>query len=91
MSDPFFVIFGAGAVGALVRQLVDRNALILPCRISGGFALGFIGSMLVGGFVGWVVDGSPLGAGMGGFVGASILEKFIPDVSSSTINKRPDC
>ena len=83
-------IYGAGALGALVRQLVDDNAIILPCKVTGGLALGFIGSMVVGGFVGMVVDGSLLTAAMAGFVGASVLERVIPNFSTKEINKSCD-
>lgn len=87
-NENYLFIFIAGAVGAIVHILVDCNTIALPHKVDGGLAMGFIGSMVVGGFVGAVVDGSVLGAGMGGYIGASILTKFIPAMSFDAISER---
>jgi len=84
----FIELFGAGAIGSLVRILVDKGTLSLPCRVSGGLALGFVGSVIVGGFVGCVVDGGVVTAAMGGYVGASVLEHLLPESSVKEINEK---
>ena len=68
--------FLAGAAGALVKDLLIDNTLELPKRVDGKIALGFIGGMLIGGFVGWAVDQSILMAALAGFSGTSILENL---------------
>lgn len=68
----------AGAVGALVRDVVRENQLQMPRFKDGAFLLGFIGGMIVGGFMGWVVDGSLLTAAMGGYVGTSTIAHLLP-------------
>lgn len=71
-------IFASGALGALVRVLFEDNKLTFPRRVDGGFALGFIGSLLIGGFAGCIIDGSSVTAAMGGFVASSILQNIVP-------------
>lgn len=73
-----FYIFLAGGLGAFIRLLVDNGSISLPKKIDGGYALGFISSVLIGGFVGCVVDGSLLTAAMGGYIGSSVLQSIIP-------------
>jgi len=82
----WIAIFAAGAIGALVRELVDDNKIILPFKVTDGFALGFVGSMAIGGFIGLVVDGSPITAAMGGYVGASVLERIMPGSAVRNVN-----
>jgi hypothetical protein len=76
----FLTIFLAGAVGAFIRLCFDDGKILLPRRVTDGVALGFFSSVLIGGFVGLVVDGSLLTAAMAGFVGHTILEKLLPDM-----------
>lgn len=72
-----FLLFLAGAIGALVKDVVVDNRIELPKKINHSLALGFIGSMIVGGFVGWAIDGSMLTAGMAGFAGLSAIENLL--------------
>ena len=71
------LLFLAGAFGSLVKDLVIDGKLTLPKIIDGDLILGFIGGMIVGAFVGYVVDGSMLTAMMGGFVGISVIENLL--------------
>ena len=68
----------AGALGSLVKDILADGRLRLPKIIDGELLLGFVGSMVVGAFVGVVVDGSFLTALMGGFVGMSVITNLIP-------------
>ena len=72
------LLFIAGAVGSLVRQLVADNKLVLPRRLDGQILLGFIGGMVVGGFVGLVVDGSVVVAALSGYVGVEAITHLLP-------------
>ena len=47
--------------------------------------------MIIGGFVGCVIDGRPITAAMAGYVGASLLEKVLPSISVNSINKDGEC
>ena len=78
------VLLAAGAFGALVRTIVRHNQLVLPSFSSGVVSLGFIGGMVVGAFVGLMVDHSPLTALLSGYVGTSAISHLLPaDLSSS--------
>lgn len=78
MEEQIIYLLIAGAVGALVKEILQDGGLILPKVKDGRLNLGFIGSACIGAFVGYVVDGSYLTACMGGFVGFSAIEKLIP-------------
>jgi len=86
--ENIFLLFVAGAVGSLVSQLVRDNTLELPAKVTSGLCLGFLGGLVVGGFVGVVVDGSYVSAGLAGYVGVNVIEKFLPDISVEKINKK---
>jgi len=72
------ILFLAGAFGALVKDVLKDNKLMLPKVEDGALVLGFIGGMVIGGFAGYIVDGSLLTACMGGFVGYQVIESLIP-------------
>ena len=72
------LLFVAGAVGSLVRQLVADNRLVLPRRLDGQILLGFVGGMVVGGFVGLVLDGSFVAAALSGYVGIEAIARLLP-------------
>lgn len=71
-------LFLAGAFGALIKEIVVDNTLQLPKKIDGVLCLGFLGSLVIGAFVGWAIDGSLITAALAGFAGFSVLEKLIP-------------
>jgi hypothetical protein len=73
-----FLLFLAGAVGALVKDIVVDNKIQLPQVLDSTLVLGFIGSMFVGGFVGWAVDGSYITAALAGFAGLTAIENLLP-------------
>lgn len=66
-------IFCAGAVGALISDIIQDNCLILPEFKDQKLYLGSLGGILVGGIAGYLIDGSIVTAFMGGFVGKSII------------------
>lgn len=76
--ENILVLCLVGALGALFRDVVADGKIVLPKRTSNGLALGFIGSMFVGGVIGWLADNSPLTAFCAGFAGFSTLAALIP-------------
>jgi len=70
-------LFLAGACGSLAKDIVIDGKLQLPKIVDDALILGFIGGMVVGGFVGMIVDGSMVTAAMGGYVGISVIENLI--------------
>lgn len=73
----------AGAIGALVKDVVEDNAIVLPKKIDRKITLGFLGSMIVGAFVGWVADQNILMAALSGYAGVSAIENLLlkkPDI-----------
>ena len=71
-------LLGAGGLGALAKDLVQDNKIMLPKIKDGVFDLGFIGGILIGAFVGYAVDHSPLTALLSGYVGISVLDNILP-------------
>jgi hypothetical protein len=78
------VLLLAGALGAVAKDVVKDNKLILPKYENGELFLGCIGGMLVGAFVGWVADNNPLTACLAGYVGVSAIEHLLPSLKSSS-------
>jgi hypothetical protein len=68
----------AGAFGAVIKDVVKDNKLILPKCKNGEVILGCIGGILVGMSVGYLVDGSPITAFFGGYAGTQMLQSLIP-------------
>jgi hypothetical protein len=87
ITDELWQIFVAGAAGGLIKEVVEDGCLQLPSVIKGKLNLGFITSVMIGAFVGIVVDGSPLTAAMAGFVGFSIIQNLIPKSQEDLIAK----
>lgn len=76
LSDVIKVVSG-GAIGALAKDCIVDNALELPFKKDGKLYLGFIGAVIVGAFIGYMVDGSFITAAMGGYTGKSVLEHLL--------------
>lgn len=72
----YLFIFGAG--GALTKEILEDNKLSMPRISDGEFYLGFIGSLLVGGFVGYFVDHDPITAFFSGYAGFSAIGSLLP-------------
>lgn len=72
------MLASCGAGGALVKDLVVDNCLQLPKISAGKIALGFLGSMIIGAAVGYIVDNSPITAFFAGFAGFATLEALMP-------------
>jgi len=82
-----------GGLGALIKDIVEDGYISLPHINKGKLALGFIGSILIGGSVGYIVDHSFITAFFAGYTGYSTLEnlvqnkrqKFIKDMTTSKV------
>lgn len=86
----FLMFFGAGALGSLVKDIVQDGKLQLPFCNDGYVVLGFIGGLVIGGFVGYAVDHSLLSAAMAGYVGTSALTSLLPSFAKpKTTEKKP--
>jgi len=71
------IFFLAGALGALVKDLIEDNTLELPKKINGRFSFGFLGGMVIGGAAGYLVDQNPTTAFLSGYAGTSVIENLI--------------
>lgn len=80
ISNNLIVYFLAGAVGALLSDILKDNSLELPKKIDGIICLGFIGGIIIGGFAGLLIDGSITTAFMGGYMGKEIVIKLVKKV-----------
>lgn len=81
-------LFLAGAVGAMVKEIVQDNELALPRIKDGKMALGFLGSIAIGGVAGYLVDGDPVTAGLAGYAGMSVIENFLAKKNGPTENSK---
>jgi len=70
------VIIG-GLLGALIKDILEDNKLVLPKIQNGALCLGFIGSATIGACTGYLVDGSMLTAFMAGYTGSSLIKKIL--------------
>jgi len=75
--EVFFLVI-AGAIGALTKDVVIDNKLVLPKYEDGSLLLGFLGGMIIGGVVGFLVDQSIPTAFLSGYAGTQVLEALIP-------------
>jgi hypothetical protein len=75
--DVIFMIL-SGAIGAFVKDIIEDGKIVLPKRVNGDLILGFIGSIIVGAFIGFLVDKNPVVSGLAGYVGKSMIENLIP-------------
>lgn len=74
---PNFSFWLVGAIGALVRDLVEDRALDLPRIVNGKIFLGFIAGMIIGAFVGYVTDQNLLVSALAGYTGVSVIERLL--------------
>jgi len=70
----------AGGMGAFLKDILQDNSIELPHRINSTLVLGTLGGVIVGMFMGYIVDGSFLTAFMGGYMGFSIAEALLTKV-----------
>lgn len=73
-----FANFVAGFMGALTRNVVKNNRLILPKIENGTIILGFIGCGITGGGAGLAVGGNIITAYLAGYTGMSLISKVMP-------------
>lgn len=66
-----------GAVGSLAKDCLLDGVLLLPSYHNGKLYLGFIGGMVVGAFVGMVIDGTFTTAMLAGYAGSSIIQNLV--------------
>lgn len=71
------IIFLAGALGALCKDIFKDNTIEMPKWEGGKLGLGFIGGMIIGGAAGMYIDGSFITAFMAGFTGVAILQAVL--------------
>ncbi len=84
MEISLILFFIVGAAGALAKDIMQDNALKLPKKINGEFSLGFLGGMITGGMVGYLVDGHLTTAFLGGYAGTSMIESLLLKKNSQT-------
>jgi fluoride ion exporter CrcB/FEX len=66
-----------GGLGAIVKDVVQDNCLVMPKFKDGTIILGCIGGIIIGMCVGYLVDNSPTTAFFSGYAGTQILESLV--------------
>ena len=82
IETEIMLVIAGGAVGALLKEILGDNCLQLPSLAQGKLNLGFLGSIIVGAFAGYAIDGGFITAAMAGFSGFSIIQKLIPSTNN---------
>ena len=82
-------LFIAGALGALVKDIIQDGEIVLPKKTDGKFSVGFLGGMITGGVAGYFIDGNPTTAFLAGYTGTAVIENLImKNQTSTTSNKK---
>lgn len=76
-TEKTLIYFIAGLIGAFTKDILEDNALQMPCFKDGKFYLGCIGGAIIGGIAGVVVDNSPMVAFTAGYTGSGIITSFV--------------
>jgi uncharacterized membrane protein YeaQ/YmgE (transglycosylase-associated protein family) len=70
-------VISLGAIGAFVRLIIKPDCFLeMPYMKNHKFFLGFIGAVLIGGAVGYLIDGSLITAFFAGYTGSSVIDKL---------------
>lgn len=77
MEISFLLLLLAGAAGALAKDILEDNKIVLPKCTDGILSLGFLGGITTGAAAGYFIDGSLTTAFMGGYAGTGILTSLI--------------
>ncbi len=73
-------LLGAGAAGALVKEILAEGFLKMPELKDGKLMLGFLSSVIVGAAVGYLVDHNFLMAFFAGYTGFSAVSALTPKI-----------
>jgi hypothetical protein len=74
----FLILALSGAAGALVKDVVKDNKIVLPKFSEGCVLLGFVGGVIIGAAVGYLVDQNPTTAFLSGYAGSQMLVALAP-------------
>ncbi len=77
METEIIILFVAGAFGALAKDIIQDGEIVLPKKINGKFSCGFLGGMVAGGMVGYLVDNNPTTAFLAGYAGTAVIENLL--------------
>jgi len=66
-----------GTLGALTKDILKDNKLVLPKKKDGALYLGCLGGLIIGAMAGYLVDNDPVTAFLGGFGGTQIIENLV--------------
>jgi hypothetical protein len=72
-------LFLAGAIGSLIKDIVEDKKLVLPQKSQGELSLGFLSGVITGGVAGYLIDGSITAAFLAGYAGTAIFESLLSE------------
>lgn len=90
LPEKFLLLFAAGSAGALIKDLLSDGCLELPKKLDGKIYLGFISGIIIGGFAGYLIDGSFITAFLGGCSGSMIISGLITKAEAKTITENTE-
>lgn len=77
MINEIVILAIAGALGALISDIIQDNTLTLPEKIDNTIILGSLGGVIIGAVAGYIIDGSFLTAFLAGYTGKEVIENLI--------------
>ena len=92
LQPEYGILFICGALGAIAKDILVDNKLVLPKNKEGVLYLGCLGGMIIGALAGYLVDNDPVTAFLGGYSGVQIITSLVNNKKNSNalINKKPD-
>jgi len=84
LQAQYGMLFICGALGAVVKDILVDNKLILPKAKKGTLYLGCLGGMILGAIAGYIVDNDPVTAFLGGYGGSQIIENLVNNRKSGS-------
>jgi len=78
-----------GALGSLLKDIIQDNCLVLPSIKEGKFYMGFFGGMIIGAVAGYLTDNSLIMAFTSGFTGASVITMLTAKKKEETVTETP--
>jgi hypothetical protein len=67
----------AGALGALIKDIIQDNSIALPNIKDHTLQLGILGGIAIGAMAGYLIDGQFSTAFLAGYTGASVIEGLV--------------
>ncbi len=77
MTGNIVSVIICGALGALIKDILNDNKISLPKKIDDTLILGSLGGIITGAILGYLIDGSLITAFLAGYSGKNVIENLL--------------